>query len=317
MVKNAWVENHYLRANGRMAKNMWIGSEFVNKYGIKTSQTRTPGFFTENSNTYYLNDRYKKVKGWVSDNNKYYYFDTASGVMAKNVWVEGFYLGDDGARITDAMLEIDGKTYLFLADGSKATGITVHNEKSYYFSTTTGAMETGLKAVGEDMFFFDPELGGAMVVDDERYVDNVYYKFDENGRLFSQQTIGSDEELGAAIAEYAQKFVGNPYAYGGTSLTHGADCSGFTMAVFQHFNISLPHNAAAQYTAKGGKKIPASALMPGDLVFYYNPIGHVAIYVGDIDGDGIGDVVHASQPSTGIMISKYNYTYVAGCARFW
>ena len=111
--------------------------------------------------------------------------------------------------------------------------------------------------------------------------------------------------------------MGNPYVYGGTSLTDGADCSGFTMSVFAHFNISLPHSAAMQATAQGGMTIPASALMPGDLVFYYKPIGHVAIYVGDIDDDGKGEVVHASNERDGIKISDYDYTVITACARFW
>lgn len=317
MLRDTWVENHYLRPNGRMAKDMWIGPYYVNKYGIRTKDTRDPGFFTENSNTYYLDEEYAPVKGWVEDDGKLYYFDPVTGVMAKNTWIEGYYLDKNGVRVSDTLLTIDGSTYLFYEDGTKATGMVVYNEKTYYFSMSTGAMEVGLKVVGEDTYFFDQDLGGAMVVNDERYVDNAYYKFDKDGKLFSQQNIGTDEELGKAIAEFCQQFVGNPYADAGTSLTNGADCSGFTMAVFAHFGIELPHNAAQQYSVKGGQKIPVSALMPGDLIFYYKPIGHVAIYVGDIDDDGVGEVVHASNAATGIKISDYDYTVITGCARFW
>ncbi len=105
---------------------------------------------------------------------------------------------------------------------------------------------------------------------------------------------------GAAVAAYACQFVGNPYVYGGTSLTNGCDCSGFTMSVYANFGVSLPHNAAAQSGC--GTSVSTSDLQPGDLIFYGDGgIGHVAIYCGN------GTVVHASNEETGIKYSSYNY----------
>lgn len=104
------------------------------------------------------------------------------------------------------------------------------------------------------------------------------------------------------LVEYAKQFVGNPYVWGGTSLTKGADCSGFVLSVFKKFGVTLPHHSGSQ--ANQGTKISAGDLQPGDLVFYGNgsgSINHVAIYIGG------GQVIHASSPSTGIKISKYNY----------
>jgi cell wall-associated NlpC family hydrolase len=104
------------------------------------------------------------------------------------------------------------------------------------------------------------------------------------------------------LCEYAKQFVGNPYVWGGTSLTKGADCSGFVMSVFKKYGISLSHSSRAQ--ANEGTKISLSDLKPGDLIFYGNSSGtinHVAIYIGG------GQIVHASSPKTGIKISKYNY----------
>lgn len=103
------------------------------------------------------------------------------------------------------------------------------------------------------------------------------------------------------VVNYALQFVGNPYVYGGSSLTKGTDCSGFTMSVYKHFGISLPHNSASQ--SKCGKKVSVSDVQPGDLLFYGNGSGisHVALYIGN------GQVVHASSRKTGIKISKYNY----------
>ncbi|MCM1045879.1 MAG: NlpC/P60 family protein [Candidatus Gastranaerophilales bacterium] len=104
------------------------------------------------------------------------------------------------------------------------------------------------------------------------------------------------------LVEYAKQYLGNPYVWGGTSLTKGADCSGFVLSVFKKFGVSLSHSSRAQ--ANEGTRISASDLKPGDLVFYGNgsgTINHVAIYIGG------GQVIHASSPRTGIRISSYNY----------
>lgn len=106
---------------------------------------------------------------------------------------------------------------------------------------------------------------------------------------------------GVDLANYACQFVGYPYVWGGSSLTGGADCSGFTMAIYAQYGYSLPHNAAAQ--SGYGVEVSLSDLQPGDLLFYSNGggIGHVAIYIGG------GSVVHASNSRDGIKISSYNY----------
>lgn len=104
------------------------------------------------------------------------------------------------------------------------------------------------------------------------------------------------------LVEYAKQFLGNPYVWGGTSLTKGADCSGFVLSVFKNYGISLSHSSRAQ--ANEGTKISMDEAKPGDLIFYGNgsgTINHVAIYIGG------GQVIHASSPRTGIKISKYNY----------
>lgn len=112
------------------------------------------------------------------------------------------------------------------------------------------------------------------------------------------------------LVEYAKQFVGNPYVWGGTSLTKGADCSGFVLSVFKKYGITLSHSSRAQ--ANEGTKISASELKPGDLIFYGNGkgnINHVAIYIGG------GQVIHASSPKTGIKISSYKYRTPVKCVR--
>lgn len=108
-------------------------------------------------------------------------------------------------------------------------------------------------------------------------------------------------QTGVDLANYATQFVGNPYVYGGSSLTDGADCSGFVMAVYAQFGYSLPHSAGAQ--SGYGTKVDTSSLEPGDIVFYGSDgvIGHCGIYIGS------GNIVHASNEETGIKISNYLY----------
>ena len=104
-----------------------------------------------------------------------------------------------------------------------------------------------------------------------------------------------------AIVAYARQFLGNPYVYGGTSLTNGADCSGFTQGVFANFGITTGRSSRDQ--AERGREIAIDAAQPGDLLFYAsgNTINHVALYIGG------GQVIHASNSTTGIIISPYNY----------
>lgn len=103
------------------------------------------------------------------------------------------------------------------------------------------------------------------------------------------------------ICQYAKEFIGNPYVWGGTSLTKGADCSGFVMKVFQKYGVKLPRNSRSQ--ANCGTTIKVAEAKPGDLIFYAKgkTINHVAIYIGN------GQVVHASSPKTGIKISNVSY----------
>lgn len=125
----------------------------------------------------------------------------------------------------------------------------------------------------------------------------------------STETVKQDSSTsasGQAVADYAVQFVGNPYVYGGTSLTKGADCSGFVQSVYKHFGYSLSRTAASQ--AGDGKKVSLDSLQPGDLLFYHG-YGHVAIYIGG------GQVVHASNKATGIKISSYDYSPIDKAVR--
>ncbi len=150
--------------------------------------------------------------------------------------------------------------------------------------------------------------------DEEAYVSGEYVDVEE--RLEKAVTL-TELKYGQGVSDvrvdlvqYAKQFVGNPYVWGGTSLTNGADCSGFTLSIFKKYGVSLPHHAASQ--AQLGTKVDYSSAQPGDLVFYAKNgrINHVAIYIGN------GQVIHASSPKTGIKISSWNYRTPAGIRRY-
>lgn len=116
------------------------------------------------------------------------------------------------------------------------------------------------------------------------------------------RTLLSSDEARGEVLQYAKKFLGNPYVWGGTSLTNGCDCSGFAQQIFANFGYTLPRTSRQQ--AKAGTRIPVQEAKPGDLLFYQRESGfiyHVMIYLGD------GKIIHAGSEATGIQISDFNY----------
>lgn len=117
----------------------------------------------------------------------------------------------------------------------------------------------------------------------------------------------STSSTGSAVASYACQFIGNPYVYGGSSLTNGTDCSGFVMSVYAHFGVGLPHSSSAQRSV--GREVSVSEMQPGDIVCYS---GHVAIYVGN------NTIVHASNARDGIKLtSPANYRTILSVRRIF
>ncbi|MBQ7833026.1 MAG: SH3 domain-containing protein [Lachnospiraceae bacterium] len=128
-----------------------------------------------------------------------------------------------------------------------------------------------------------------------------------NSTTTSAPVITGDSEMGVAVAEYACQFVGNPYVWGGTSLTNGADCSGFVMSVYANFGVSLPHSSTSDRT-QGYAVDGLENAQPGDLICYS---GHVALYIGN------GQIVHASSSKTGIIISNADYKKILAIRRIF
>lgn len=175
-------------------------------------------------------------------------------------------------------------------------------------------MEPSLEAEVYDMVAYGEELvvleklDGWVAVDydgQKVYVSADYVTVDKKLKTALNMTeflYGAGvSDVRVEICEYAKQFLGNPYVWGGTSLTRGADCSGFVLSVYAKFGVGLPHSSRAQ--ANCGTRIKVSEMKPGDLVFYSNGsrINHVAMYIGG------GQVIHASSPKTGIRISSTYY----------
>lgn len=164
-----------------------------------------------------------------------------------------------------------------------------------------------LVAMGEELEVAAVEGDWVRVLldDDEVYVSAEYVEVSaELGTAVTMSELLYGQgvsDVRVDICQYAKEFIGNPYVWGGTSLTKGTDCSGFVMRVFQKYGVKLPRNSRAQ--ANCGTTIKVAEAKPGDLIFYAKgkTINHVAIYIGN------GQVVHASSPKTGIKISNVSY----------
>jgi cell wall-associated NlpC family hydrolase len=134
---------------------------------------------------------------------------------------------------------------------------------------------------------------------------------DDNDSKPSTQSSGSLSGLRSDIISYARKFVGGPYLWGGTSLTGGADCSGFVWRIYRDFGYYIPRTSYDQ-SRGAGTRVDLSDRQPGDLIFYANnngTVNHVAMYIGN------DQIVQAANSRQGIIISKYNYRKVVAIRR--
>ena len=133
---------------------------------------------------------------------------------------------------------------------------------------------------------------------------NASNRADSSAVIESVTTSSEGTALGREAAAYGCQFIGNPYVFGGTSLTNGTDCSGFTQGVYAHFGIRIPRDSTSQRFC--GTGVDYSQAQPGDLICY---AGHVALYIGN------GQIVHASSERTGIKISPATYRTILAVRR--
>ena len=151
----------------------------------------------------------------------------------------------------------------------------------------TDSSEDDTEEISDDVEY--DEYGN--VIDSDNTVSQEEY---ESQQSASSSESSSSSGSGSAVVDYATQFVGNPYVWGGTSLTNGADCSGFVQSVYANFGVSLPRTSYEQQNA--GTEVSYADAQPGDLICYG---GHVAIYMGN------GQIVHASNSVDGIKISDH------------
>ena len=224
---------------------------------------------------------------------------------------------DDGSASTDTSYD-DGNasTDTSYDDGSASTDTSYDNgststDTSYDNGSTSTDTSYDNGSTGTDTSYDNGSTGTDTSYDNGSTGTDTSYDNGNTGTDTTTDSSASDSSLGQQIADYAVQFVGNPYVYGGTSLTNGTDCSGFTMSVMANFGIGLARTAADQ--SYGGTSVAISDIQPGDLLFYSDGSGisHVALYIGG------GQIVHAATESQGIIISNYNYDTPVCAARYW
>lgn len=185
--------------------------------------------------------------------------------------------------------ESNGRWWYRHTDGSYTVEDWERINGSWYYFDCYGYMQTGWVLTGGTWYYCDETNGD--------WIDNT----------------------GTKMIQEAMKYVGNPYVYGGNSLTEGTDCSGYVKLISAKFDITTPRTAASQYTSS--TKVSYANLQPGDLVFYYNgtKVSHVAFYVGKINYYGTKydkGIVHAANPNQDIcVVSLYGSPY--GYGTYW
>lgn len=239
------------------------------------------------------------------------------GKLTKDAACEIFSVEDGWAHIKSGKVEGYCSTeYLFMGEEAIARGHEVASMIAVVNTQTLKVREEPntecavitLIPEGEELDVVEVMENGwvkFMLDDEEAYVCGEYVDIEERLKKATSLTelvFGQGvSNIRVELVQYAKQFLGNPYVWGGTSLTNGVDCSGFTMQIYKKYGVNLPHYSVSQ--SQIGTRISLSEAKPGDLVFYdkNGTINHVAIYIGN------GQVIHASNPKSGIKISSASY----------
>lgn len=346
------TSRYFFDANGRLSRGTWVksskyyasatgalltglqnisGSLYYFKYNGKKV---TNSLKTVNSATYYFAKNGAAVKDcWVKLKSDYYYFQSDCS-MVKNKWVGNWYVDLNGVRTNQTKKSgwdtVDGKKYYYDTNGSKVLGWSTISKNSYYFDPATGVMLTGLQVIGDKKYYFYSD--GRMAASITIAVGAKEYTIGADGVITAEKSIKiSGNTVGTQIVNFALQYIGNPYVWGGTSLTKGADCSGFVQTVFANFGIKLLRvaddqmkgpSASISSSYKRPVIVDEDSMLPGDLIFYgdANYASHVAIYIGVHNGHK--SIVHASNsqpyPAGGIKITEnYAYQTPVRIVRYW
>lgn len=238
---------------------------------------------------------------------------TIVGKLPNNAGCEVLGVEGDWTRISSG--EVEGyvrSDFLLTGEAAKERAASVLSYKAVVLAdvlrvrveanTTSEILSTVSKGTALEIIENQGDWVKVNIDNESGYVSGEFVSCEQKLRdamTLTEARFGEGVSDGrVALVTYATQFVGNPYVWGGTSLTNGADCSGFVLSVYAQYGIYLPHSSRAQ--ANCGRRVSTAELQPGDLLFYGSGggINHVAMYIGG------GQIVHASTPSTGIIISS-------------
>lgn len=276
--------------------------------------------YGENDGTYggYTNLGLANVDNWLNVRKEASENGEIVGKMPKHAGCEVLEITEDGgwAHIKSGKVEgycstdylITGQEAIDLAPECIKLLATVTTTTLFVRSEPSTEASIVTMVPLEEELEVEEDLDGWVKItidEDEGYISKDYChiseKFDSAVTIQELKYGMGVSELRVNMVKYAMKFLGNRYVWGGTSLTNGTDCSGFTMGIYRNFGISLPRVSRSQATV--GKKITGGELRPGDLIFYGkgNYINHVAMYIGN------GQIIHAANKRSGIKISNAYY----------
>lgn len=317
LLKNQFVtargKKYYATEDGSFAVGMRkIGNAtyYIREDGQLSGRTK----ITLNGASYVIRKTGKVATNcWIKYHKKYYRCGEDGKVLTNQYIGDEYFVGADGVRIKASrpkpgVAASNGRTVVYGSDGLQLVSqwYSTSDGKRYYLGADGGAL-TGLQIVGGYKYYFASD--GSLQMDNVIYANGYcYYTSSADGHIVSESS-----QSGAGIVSYARQFIGNPYVWGGTSLTYGADCSGFTQAVLAHFGIRILRvandqmNGASGYSSMTGyakgTRVSDANLQPGDLVFYGSGswASHVAIYAGN------GQVIHAANSRVGIVVSSIDY----------
>ena len=277
-----------------------------NKLGIVTKKT---GFVNVNkgagTKTKVVGRLYKGYKVNIIGSTNKSWLKVKSGRVSGYVCKKYFAIGAKAAKVANKY----GTAYVKVNKSAKKVSLKKSKSSSAKTLTSLKAGKSYKLVKTYNNGWVKVKSGKKTGFTDSLSSMTAYYKFSNALTLNGVRARRYGSLKGYQASVYAQRFVGNRYVWGGTSLTHGTDCSGFTMSVYRKFGYRIPRTSREQSTY--GKRVSFSNLRPGDLLFYTHGTGrvnHVAVYIGS------GRIVHASNPRTGIKISKYNYSRPK-CAR--
>ena len=247
-----------------------------------------------------------KVRGWVKA--EYLLKDEAAEKKAKEVATLRATVNTETLNVR-TLPSTESTIYDQISADEEYTigkkNITKEWLKAYMDKYATKKM---LRGIDVDRMYEDAANWSMIKIDEEKAFvskDFIEYTYNLNRAVtISQNNSGrsssGSSSTAASIVDYAMQFLGNPYVWGGTSLTNGADCSGFVMRIYEHFGYSLPRTSRAQ--AEATRSVSSSEVQVGDLFFYGSgSVSHVALYIGG------GQIIHASNARDGIKISSAYY----------